>query len=116
MKEYNRLVAMIKPKIVSVQNANNLTAAAVCQVVLPEIIKLYGDNTKFSASSHHVRAWKFYKIRPGKNSKDPTATDTRYCHYDKPHKDYVYTENWVKFLLDEFSNSDKFKEAMAYKG
>ena len=116
MKDYEHLVAMIKPKMVSVQNANDLTAGAVCRVILPRLKELYGEKTKFSASSHHVRAWKFYKIRPAKKSKDPTVTDTRYCHYDMPHKDYVYTEKWVNYLLEEFSNAEKFKEVIIYKG
>lgn len=64
MKDYERLVAMIKPKMVSVQNANDLTAGAVCRVIFPKLKELYGGKTKFSASTHHVRAWKFYKIRP----------------------------------------------------
>lgn len=29
----------------------------------------------------------------------PTATDTRFCIYDDPHNDFVYTEQWADFLI-----------------
>ncbi len=50
---------------------------------------------------HHIRAWKFHRVRPAKGAADPTATDARYCVYDRAHNDYLYTEAWVAKLIRE---------------
>jgi hypothetical protein len=35
---------------------------------------------------------------------DPFDTNTKYCHYDEAHKDYLYQESWVKFLIVNLTN------------
>lgn len=31
----------------------------------------------------------------------------KYCHWDEPHRDYVYTDEWIKFLITELSDPEK---------
>jgi hypothetical protein len=116
MKEYEHLVAMVKPRYMPAANVGTMPAGQVCKRILPSLQKLYGDDVKFSPSSHHVRAWKYYKIRPKSHAQDPARTDPKYCLYDSAHKDYIYTEAWVLFLLKEFSDKDKFKDVMRFRG
>ena len=71
---------------------------------------------KFAASSHHARACKHHKIQPEKNATDPTATDPRYCAYNPAFKRYAYTEEWVKFLIKEYSDPSKYDGVFAPKG
>ncbi|MFA5799515.1 MAG: DUF3644 domain-containing protein [Candidatus Peribacteraceae bacterium] len=53
-------------------------------------------------SDTHVRCWKKYKVRPTTNSRNPRDTNQRYCIYDDAHHDYVYTQEWMDFLVSEF--------------
>ena len=66
----------------------------------------------FHPSTHHAKCWKYYKVRPSSNSKSPEKTKIKYCQYDVAHGDYVYTEEWVEFLIAELSDVKKRKEVL----
>jgi hypothetical protein len=103
MANYEKLVALLKPSIMSVANQGRYTAGGICRLVEPVAKKLFGTDAKFSASYHHARACAHYKIRPRKGEGDPRKTESRYCHYDEPHRDYVYTKEWADFLSAELA-------------
>jgi hypothetical protein len=69
-----------------------------------------GQDNRFVASYHHANACQFYKIRPEPGDKHPEKTDTRYCHYDAAHKDYVFTEQWVAFLKNELKKPGQYEK------
>ena len=97
MKQYERLVAMIKPKQVSVVNFGGLKAGDVVKEVAAKLGKRFTFNT-------HVKCWRHFNTRPATNSPAPEACDTRYCYYDAVHKDYVYTPAWVDFLVAKLND------------
>ncbi len=107
MKEYKRITAIIKEKQVPVVNPGKLKPGEVA-----ERIKKTLNIPKFDASFKHAQCWKYYGIRPEHGSENPEKTDTRYCHYDAAHNDYVYTEEWVKFLISELSDAQKRREIL----
>lgn len=109
---YSRLVAMIKPSVTQVANQGRLRPCDVCFQVEPVVKQVVGDNAKFTASSHHVRACYHYKVRPRKADGDRRKTDTRFCHYDEAHNDYVYTREWVKFLISELRKPGQYEIIM----
>jgi len=48
----------------------------------------------------HKCLYYLFSIRPISEEKlDVFETNTKYCHYDEVHKDYVYQESWVEFLV-----------------
>jgi hypothetical protein len=55
---------------------------------------------KFSLNAH-ANAWKKHEVRPPADASDKSATKTQYCIFDAAHKDYLYTEAWVKLLISE---------------
>jgi hypothetical protein len=103
MKEYERMVGFIKEKRVQVPvvNPGRLKAGDVSKRVEEAL------GIKFMPSSQHAQCWKFYKVRPESKSDSPEKTNIQYCHYDVVHKDYVYTEEWVTFLISELSDHQK---------
>jgi len=116
MEKYEQVTALIKPAVAQVANAGRLKASDVCRQVEPEVKQVCGNAVKFNASYHHARACQFYKVRPASGSPHPEKTDTRFCHYDAAHKDYVYTEQWVTFLkteLKKLGQYDKIKRGQA---
>jgi len=63
-----------------------------------------------------VAAWRFYGIRPKTGATDPMKTDTQYCHYDEAHRDYVYTDAWKRFLIQEMKKPGQYETIMeAYR-
>jgi Protein of unknown function (DUF3644) len=108
MKQYDRVVAMIKPKQVSVANLGGLRAGDVVRQVSSRI----GRPFNFSS---HVVCWKHFNTRPAAKSADPTACDNRHCYYDVVHKDYVYTPAWVEFLVGRLSDPATYDQVIRKK-
>jgi hypothetical protein len=69
---------------------------------------------KFKASSEHVRAWKHYEVRPETGAAHPERTDARYCTFDEPHRDYVYTDAWITLLTTDLRDPGKFAEVIGH--
>jgi hypothetical protein len=63
---------------------------------------------KFSVYSHFPRAWRQLGCRPKSGSARPERTDERYCFYDEPHADYLYTPAFVEKVVRETSTAEKF--------
>jgi Protein of unknown function (DUF3644) len=59
--------------------------------------------------SHFVRAWKKLECRPPARAAHPERTDERYCVYDGPHQDYIYTQAFVDKAVRETSTARKFE-------
>lgn len=109
------MAALIKPQVVQVANPGKYKAGDVCMLVQAELQKWLGTSVRFSPSSHHARAWKFYKIRPAKGAADPRKTNSIFCQYDDAHKDYVYTDKWVNHLIAEFQKPGQLDRVLAHR-
>lgn len=101
MEKYEKVVALIKERQVPVVNPGGYKAGDVADVIRKEL------DIIFNPSHHHVKCWKYYQVRPNKGSPEPQKTNLKYCHYDATHKDYVYTKEWVDFLISELSDERK---------
>ena len=55
---------------------------------------------------HHTCIWKAFQIRPCGETVDKFATNDKYCVYDEPHGDYLYTIAWVDFISKLFKEYD----------
>lgn len=92
-ENYSKVTAIIKDKIIkqSVSNANMLKPKDVRNAVK--------DKTGIDISqSNHTDLWKAFEIRPDTNSDSKFDTKLKYCIYDEPHNDYLYTSEWVEFI------------------
>ena len=92
------VIALIKPKQVSVANLGGLKASQVVQQGSTRL------GRKFTLNSH-ARCWKHFNTRPTGNSLTPEACDNRYCYFDVLYKDYVYTSAWVDFLVEKLRDA-----------
>lgn len=62
----------------------------------------------------HTRAWQVFGVRPPTGATKPAKTDTRYCIYDEPHGDYLYTEAWIERLAKEFEDPARLESLSAH--
>ena len=62
--------------------------------------------------AHFTEAWKALKVRPPYRSVHPEQTDERYCIYDELHKDYGYTEAYIKKLVRDCSTDEGFRKVV----
>lgn len=57
-----------------------------------------------------VKAYKAESIRPTGDSKHPHRTDERYCRYDEPHRDYIYSAAYKEHLIKKLSTAAGFQQ------
>lgn len=81
-------------------------------MVVEEVKKAIGKH--FSMNTH-VNCWKKYKVRPVKDDAHPEKTISKYCIYDTRHKDYGYTKEWTKYLIQELADDQNYELIKQYK-
>ena len=104
-QEIEQAITLLKTRETEVANPGKMKPGDVAQ----KVQDLLGIS--FSTNDH-TRCWKHFSVRPPTTSDDPTHCKVQYCHYDVPHKDYVYTEEWVKLLTKTLSDENKYKEIL----
>lgn len=104
-KNYEKIAAIIKDKMVK-QPVLNVNMLKPCNV-LSEVYNL----TRIEISmSNHTDLWKAFQIRQSQKSKDKFKTNEKYCIYDEPHNDFLYTIEWVEFIAKLITKYDFTKE------
>lgn len=93
MEKYDKAVIAIKEKQVPVANVNFLKPSMVLEKLK--------NNGYDKTMNWHTDMWRKYKVRPANNSTDKLNCKTEYCVYDKPHKDYLYTDAWIQLLIEK---------------
>ncbi|HVM14409.1 MAG TPA: DUF3644 domain-containing protein [Egibacteraceae bacterium] len=95
---------IIRTKQVPVQNKGKHKPSAVAKKVSEQL------GFEFTVHGHHTRAWKHYGVRPEGGADRPELTDEKYCVWDEPHGDYLYTDAWVRKLVKDLANPSTFKK------
>jgi len=103
---YEKQIAMIKEQKVQVANQGKLKPS--------QVVERVGATTglRFTINDH-INAWKLYKVRPQKPG--PKGCDVRYCQYDEPHNDFVYTEQWVELLIKKIQDPLELAQIRSYR-
>lgn len=99
-------IALIKEKRVPVANQGKYKPQMVCD----ELSKQFGKTINISL---HTQAWKFYGVR--KQGKQADGCNAKYCQYDEAHKDYVYTQAWIDYLIVKFKDPNELEQIRNYK-
>lgn len=104
-ENYNKVTTIIKDKIIkqTVSNANMLKPKAV----INEVKNKSGVELSFA---NHTDLWKAFEIRPKPDSDSKFDTITKFCIYDEPHNDYLYTTEWVDFIVKLITKYEFTKE------
>lgn len=115
--EVEKFAALVKFKNTGALNAELLKPGEVVKAVQAGLgnikIERNGKKTdKFNADTH-TRCWKHYKVRPKLGAKKPDQTKPQYCSYDKAHKDYLYTQAWVNFLIEKMADENEYAQLYA---
>lgn len=111
----NRVAALVKNKFIQIPISNKdlLKPGVVVkkiQIALgnPKVHKNGKEKDLFNMDVH-TRCWKKYEVRPINNAQQPEITKAEYCVYDQPNTTYLYTENWVDFLVEELNKAGVFE-------
>ncbi|MDL2267745.1 DUF3644 domain-containing protein [Desulfovibrio sp. OttesenSCG-928-G15] len=104
--ELERGVTLIKEKRVQVANQGRYKPSQVSEQVAKRLNKPFNVTT-------HANAWKFYDVR--KRGYQADGCNSLYCQYDEPHKDYVFTQEWIDFLVDKLADETEYNRVKAFR-
>lgn len=112
-QDISRFVALTKSKEVPVSNKDKMRPIDVIKRVQaalgdPQVTRGMKMVNKFN-STIHTKCWRFFKVRPPTKSTNPSDTLPKYCVYDQPHNDYLYTQEWVDMLVDRLKDEVFFQ-------
>lgn len=113
-KNVKRVAALVKNRHVQipVQNMDLIKPGKVVEQVQkglgnPKVSRNGKERDKFSQHTH-TQCWRLYKVRPENGDNQPAITDSKYCIYDEPNDSYLYTQEWVDFLIDEMQIEENY--------
>lgn len=107
-EKYDKLTTIVKDRVIKAEviNPGKLKPGKVIEKVNKKL------TFKLNHTDHkHIQA--IFSIRPYKefgNDNDPFETNTKYCHYDEAHNDYLYQETWVDFLVANITTGQLNKQ------
>ncbi|MDE1549979.1 DUF3644 domain-containing protein [Jeotgalibaca caeni] len=106
LEDLNKQLVIIKERNIQVANQGKYKPKAVSEKVSNKLHKPFTVN-------HHTKAWKYFDVR--KSGNQAAGCDTRYCQFDEAHDSYVYTQNWINFLINNLSNENEYLQVINYK-
>ena len=109
MAKYQKFITLIKPKQFNVINATGFKPGEVVSRVVARL------NSKIFNQASHTRCWHHFNARPPKGATDASLCSPQFCSYDAVHKDYVYTQHWVDFLVEKLSDEATYAVVMKPK-
>lgn len=109
-----RVAALVKNRFVQVPVSNKdlLKPSNVVQEVQigtgsQKVIRNGSEKDRFNMDTH-TRCWKKYEVRPESGSENPALTTSEYCVYDQANETYLYTQEWVEFLIEQMSSEEEY--------
>jgi hypothetical protein len=110
-----KIAALVKTKTkaVPVRNLDYIKPSDVVKMVQerlgnPKIDRNGNQKNKFNLDTH-TRCWKKYEVRPINGSNEPELTQSEYCVYDSVNENYLYTGNWVEFLVQKMRDDNEYQ-------
>jgi hypothetical protein len=104
---YEKLLYVIRDKRVP---GEYFKAGEVSKQIYEKLKDSYRENWKFSASYHHAKCAKYFKIKEGHYTGNPDKTNAKYCIYDWTFNQHIYTKEWVVFLTEKLKDKELFKK------
>jgi hypothetical protein len=96
----SKLIA-VRSREVPVHNKGSCRPQAVVDNVARQ------SGLKFNIT-HHTNAWKKYEVRP--RALGSSSTNSKYCLLDEPTNTYIYTKEWIAFLVEKLKDPQERKE------
>jgi hypothetical protein len=101
LERLTRLNVLIREKHIPIANLDMFKPSQVVAKVAEKLQRRFGMGT-------HTQAWKYYAVRPNSGAPNPAATKSQFCVYDPAHSDYLYTQAWIDFLVQQLADEAQY--------
>ena len=101
LERMTRLNVLIREKHIPIANLDMFKPSQVVAKVSAQLQRRFGMGT-------HTQAWKHYAVRPLSGAANPAATKSQFCVYDPAHHDYLYTQAWIDFLVQQLADEAQY--------
>lgn len=101
-ENYERITTLIKDKV---QKTEVINPAKLKPGAVVKTVNLSYQNV-FNHYDHKCLLY-IFSIKPTKEDGeniDPFETNTKYCHYDEAHNDYLFKEEWNSFIIGNITS------------
>jgi hypothetical protein len=105
MDKYNTVIGLIREKIIQVANQGKYLPS--------DVVKQIQDKGIAFNMSMHTKAWKLYKVRP--KDKSPHGCNTKYCQFNEPYKNFIYTKEWIDYLTMKLKDCDEYDRIKSFR-
>ena len=118
--EIEKVIKLTREKVVEVRvvNAGMLKPGAVVKRVNTKLsncskreVRTKRESPAFNSHTHTL-CYNEYKVRPKSDSSEKSKTMTRYCLYDEANNSYLYTTEWVEYLVGKLSDTGEFERIL----
>lgn len=94
-KIYDQVAVLVKDRKIKIEGSN------IGRFKPGKVVKKVNNSIGEGALNFvtHRYLYTIFSIRPPGGAEDPFDTNTNYCHYDEPHNDYVFNQDWVDFII-----------------
>ncbi|MCC2322290.1 DUF3644 domain-containing protein [Cellulomonas xiejunii] len=99
---------IIREKKVPVEDLNGLLPKAVVDAVDTAIERPFTLHM-------HTQAWRYFQVRPAADAPNAAATKSDFCRYNPAFRQYVYTPQWVTYLIRHLSDPTTYDAIMAHQ-
>jgi hypothetical protein len=107
-ENFDKLTALVKDKVLKTEviNPGKLKPGA--------IVTLVNESYQINFNHYDHKCLQYiFSIKPtiedGTNI-DPFETNTKYCHYDDAHNDYLFKEEWTDFIIGNITCGNLTRE------
>lgn len=101
LERMTRLNVLIREKHIPIANLDMFKPSQVVAKVAAQLQRSFGMGT-------HTQAWKHYAVRPASGTPNPARTKSQFCVYDPAHSDYLYTQAWIEFLVQQLADEGQY--------
>ena len=99
LRRLERLHVLIKEKKIPIHNLDLYKPS--------QVVARVNESCAYRMTlNSHTETWKRFNVRPPTASDKPERCNSKYCVYDEPHKDYLYTEAWVDKCIESFNDAE----------
>lgn len=111
--ELEKVLVMFKESRTA--GGNYFKAGEISDIVYSKLKDKKAKGWKFNASYHHSKCAKYFKIREGYKTNNPEKTKKEYCQYEPVFEQYIYTQQWIDFLVKKLEDEKVYNVIFSRK-